>query len=102
MCCPPPSSTVEDSGLPRCHWTRRHLVIRSCCRCRLRTCTWSWSQAGAKGWAPGLGLPREWAGSRGVQQLVAGIQIDNQTAIDIYDRCGYRATALPPQTYSRD
>ncbi len=36
---------------------------------------------------------REWTGSRGVQQLVAGIQIDNQAAIDFYDRCGYRANA---------
>jgi len=36
---------------------------------------------------------REWAGSRGVQQLIAGIQIDNQAAIDFYDRRGYRANA---------
>jgi len=36
---------------------------------------------------------REWAGSRGVQQLIAGIQVDNQAAIDFYDRCGYRANA---------
>ncbi len=36
---------------------------------------------------------REWAGSRGAQQLIAGIQVDNQAAIDFYDRCGYRANA---------
>ncbi len=29
---------------------------------------------------------REWAGSR-------GIQVDNQAAINFYDRCGYRANA---------
>jgi len=31
--------------------------------------------------------------SRGAQQLIAGIQVDNQAAIDFYDRCGYRANA---------
>lgn len=36
---------------------------------------------------------RKWAGSRGVQQLVAGIQVDNQAALNFYDRCGYRAYA---------
>ncbi len=36
---------------------------------------------------------REWAGCHGAQQLVAGIQVDNQAAIDFYDRCGYRANA---------
>jgi len=39
---------------------------------------------------------REWAGSRGAQQLIAGIQVDNQAAIDFYDRCGYRANATVP------
>jgi len=36
---------------------------------------------------------RQRAGSRGAQQLIAGIQVDNQAAINFYDRCGYRANA---------
>lgn len=52
------------------------------------------------GQARGRGLGRrlelaaqEWARSRGVQQLIAGIHVDNQTAIDFYERCGYRPHA---------
>jgi GNAT superfamily N-acetyltransferase len=37
---------------------------------------------------------REWAGSRGVQHLVAGIQVDNRAALDFYDRRGYRPNAM--------
>jgi GNAT superfamily N-acetyltransferase len=37
---------------------------------------------------------REWAGLRGVQQLIAGIQVDNRAALNFYDRRGYRTNAM--------